>query len=148
MLGNDPERKLEERRKAREASRTNRAEETDTHTTAAAALDVSTARQARLDRLAAERKAEANAKRERQNSLLVQCDRAPSLPDESARDPENVEKDELMPAADRITGEAAHAMQLQKELDEMAHMLSVRGRTQRTATSTKLARICCVALSL
>eukprot|EP01043_Picozoa_sp_COSAG02_P012736 COSAG02_NODE_498_length_21087_cov_33.272394_4_plen_162_part_00 len=146
LLDNDPERKLEERRKAREASRADRAGEAHMHTTAAAASDVSSARQARLDRLAAERMAEANTKREQQNSLLEHGERrAQTLPDESVQDPGNVEEDELIPAADRTTGEVAQAMQLQKEVDEMAHMLSVRDRKQSQHKTSM--NICCVALS-
>lgn len=143
MATDDPERRLEERRKARETSRANLSGEAHTHTTAAAASDVSSARQARLDRLAAERRAGADAKRERQNRLVVQGGRrAPSLPDESVHEPGNDEEDELLTTTGKNIGEAAQAMQLQKDLDEMAHLLSVRDLKRTTATLLLAYRYC------
>jgi len=102
-----------------------------THTTAAAASDVGNARQARLDKLAAERKAAAEVYRQEKarDRQVGGGRRAPSVPDESEPEPEKtmpvVSPEKTMAAVTGGAGaEAAQAAQLQKELEEMAHLLS------------------------
>ena len=102
-----------------------------THTTAAAASDVGNARQARLDKLAAERNAAAEVYRQEKarDRQVGGGRRAPSVPDGSEPEPEKtrpvVSPEKTMAAVTGGAGaEAAQAAQLQKELEEMAHLLS------------------------
>eukprot|EP01046_Picozoa_sp_COSAG06_P037835 COSAG06_NODE_4310_length_4372_cov_6.521179_2_plen_421_part_00 len=103
-----------------------------THTTAAAASDVGNARQARLDKLAAERKAAAEVYRQEKarDRKVGGGRRAPSVPDDPDPEPEKTipkaasPEKTMTPVAGGAGGEAAQAAQLQKELEEMAHLLS------------------------